>query len=95
MHDEKVLGLLQEVIEKLNRMEIRIGQPIAEPKHEWTPEELAKETGRKPFTVREWARNDRIPSRKDSRGRRWINDEIAQKIIAYGGLPPQDELVAA
>ena len=95
MHEEKVLGLLQEVIEKLNGLEQKVGQPATEPKREWTPEELAKETGRKPYTVREWARTGRVPSRKDTRGRRWISDEIARKIVAYGGLPPQDELAAA
>jgi ribosome-binding protein aMBF1 (putative translation factor) len=94
MNEEKIVGMLEILMEKIDRLEQRVGHPEAEQKKEWTPEELAQKTGRKPFTVREWARNGRVPSRKDMNGRRWINDEIARKIIAYGGLPPKGELVA-
>jgi hypothetical protein len=90
MNEEKLLGLLELLNEKLDRLEQKTVQPVAQSKREWTPDELAKETGRKPYTVREWTRLGRVPSRKDTRGRRWISDEIAKKIIAYGGLPPQD-----
>ncbi len=95
MQEEIMIGLLEKLNEKFDRLEQRIGQRAPEPKGDWSPEELAKETGRKPYTVREWARNGRVPGRKDANGRRWISDPVAQKIIAYGGLPPQEELTQA
>jgi hypothetical protein len=95
MNEEKIVALLEGLGEKIDRLEQKIGQSPPESKREWTPDEIAKETGRTPYTVREWARTGKVPSRKDTRGRRWISDEIAQKIIAYGGLPPHDEIVPA
>ena len=92
MNEDKLMKLLEDLNAK---MDILIGHPIPEPKKDWTPDDLAKETGRKPYTVREWARLGRVPSRKDTKGRVWITDEIARKIIAYGGLPPKESLTAA
>ncbi len=93
LNEEEVIGLLRELNARLDRLEQRIGQPAQDPKREWTPDELAKQVNRAAFTIREWCRLNRIPSRVDSKGRRWISDEIAQKVIAYGGLPAREELV--
>ena len=53
----------------------------------WTSEELAVALKRKPFTVREWCRQGRIPAKKDKRSRLWrIGNKEAQRLIA-GGKP--------
>ncbi len=58
----------------------------------WTPAEIARKVDRADLTVREWARLDKIPSKKDSRGRRWIASDVAELIFRYQGLPPEEAL---
>jgi len=94
MTDQVLLDLLHDMLQRLDRIERRMNEPPAPPKKEWSPDEIAKKIGRAPFTVREWCRLNRVPSRSDAKGRRWIADAIAQKIVAYGGLPPAEDLAA-
>ncbi len=92
---EAVLALaarVEGIGEQLDRIERCIrneAEPIA---REWTPAEIAGQVGRAALTVREWARLGKIPSRTDSRGRRWISDATAQLIFLRRGLPPEEEL---
>lgn len=58
------------------------------------PAEISQKVDRAPLTVREWARLGKIPSEKDSRGRRWIADDVAHLIFRYQGLPPEEELAS-
>jgi hypothetical protein len=92
--EAKVIELLEEVKADVAFIKQRIGHPEPAPKREWSVNELTKEVDRTPFTIREWCRKGQIPSRADSKGRRWISDDIARKVIAYGGLPPKEEITA-
>lgn len=86
-------AVLAEVVERLRRIEEKLGTQVEPEERFWAPEEIARKVGRAPLTVREWARLKKIPSRKDSHGRRWISDQIARLIFRYQGLPPEEELV--
>ena len=90
-------GLSQEISrlgEQLGRIEKRLPGDAQPEERWWSPHEVASEVERTDLTVREWARKGRIPSRTDSRGRRWISDKVAKLIFRYQGLPPAEALAA-
>ena len=91
---EKILAILTTLSARMERIEAIVCGDEKPEDRWWSPEEVAKKVERAPLTVREWARLDKIPSKKDSRGRRWISDEVAQLIFRYQGLPPAEDLVS-
>jgi hypothetical protein len=98
---EKVIALLtdlsQEFLrlrEQLGRIEKKLAGGTEPEERWWSPHEIARVVERADLTIREWARKGQIPSRKDSRGRRWVSDKVAQLIFRYQGLPPAEGLAA-
>jgi hypothetical protein len=89
---EEAMALLVDMSDRMCRIENMLGAKAEPEERWWTPDEVAKKVERVPLTVREWARLGKIPSKKDSRGRRWISDGVAQLIFQYQGLPPEEEL---
>jgi streptogramin lyase len=87
-------GLVRQLSEQLDRIDRRLVAEAEPIEREWTPAEVAAQVGRAALTVREWARLGKIPSRTDSRGRRWISDATAQAIFRFRGLPPAEDLAA-
>jgi hypothetical protein len=74
-----------EILARLNQLESKPPE-----KEWWSPEELAVALHKKPFTVREWCRLDRIQSEKEKYSRlRRIPNKEAQRLLAGGGLQPQ------
>ena len=86
------LALLLDMSERLQRIEGMLAGGSEAAEKRWTPNEIARKVDRAPLTVRKWARLKKIPSEKDSRGRRWIADDVAHLIFRYQGLPPEEEL---
>jgi len=92
--EDGALALLVEISQRVQRIEELLGSPSEPRERWWTPDEIARKVDRAALTVREWARLRKIPSKKDSRGRRWISDPVAQAIFRYQGLPPEEEFSA-
>ncbi|KKM21767.1 hypothetical protein LCGC14_1632100 [marine sediment metagenome] len=92
VRSDPTISLLTDISERLTRIEERLGADSEPTERCWAPDEVAKRVDRAALTIREWARLDKIPSKRDSRGRRWIADEVAQLIFQYQGLPPEEEL---
>jgi hypothetical protein len=81
------LGRMMAEIQSLSRRIDNLAvQP--QPKKEWhTPEEVAILMHRKPYTVREWCRKERIRSEKDAySNRRKIPAAEVERLLSGGGL---------
>lgn len=86
---DRIVELLNEVRAEIKDLKERVDSLMvpASRKDWYSPEELAQLMKRKPYTVREWARNGRIRSEKDSyTGRRRIPTEEVDRLVAGGGL---------
>ena len=82
--ENRLLGLLEQIDGKLSTL--LEGTNKAPDKQWYTPDELAAVMGRKPYTVREWCRLDRIPSEKNETGLRRIPAAEVERLRA-GGAP--------
>ena len=88
--EEKVAGICQ-ITEMLQQIKESLAQP-SQRQEAYSPVEIAKILGKKPYTVREWCRLKRINARKRPYGRgdadEWeISHEELERIKAHGLLP--------
>ena len=80
--ESKLLGLLEKIDGRLSLLE---GKTTKETTKElYTPEEVAKQFGRKAYTVREWCRFSRIISKVDETGKRWIPASEVERLEREG-----------
>ena len=78
---------LQELQEQLNRIEASLNALIDQEIREWySVEEAASLLSRKPFTVREWARNNRINAEKLPNNEWRISKQEITRIKEHGLL---------
>jgi hypothetical protein len=84
---------LHQLLERLERVEAALNQLVDSRtiKESYSPTEIAKILGRKPYTVREWCRLKRINATKRPSGRgasdEWeISHEELERIKAHGLL---------
>jgi excisionase family DNA binding protein len=95
--DEQVVALLTKLLEGQDQIAARVDRlegksPAREEKLWYTPEELAEQLHRKPYTCREWARRGRIRAEKDDYSNRWrIHKDEVQRLRMGGQLLPERE----
>jgi hypothetical protein len=95
MENEKLLSMLTELLEgqrqiadRVDRLEGNLAGSRDE-KMWFTPEELALEMRRKPYTCREWARLGRINAEKVDYTNKWrIHRDEVMRLKAGGELLP-------
>jgi excisionase family DNA binding protein len=86
---QEILNALSQIKSRLDALE---SKQETSPKKWYTPDELAETLRRKPYTVREWCRNGRIRSEKDTyTGKRRIPVEEVNRLMAGGGLLPIEQ----
>jgi hypothetical protein len=82
---EQILALLNSIDERLAALEGSGRQPA----RQWfSPDEAAGMLGRKPYTVREWCRQGRVPSERSETGKRMIPAAEVERLRAGGALAP-------
>ena len=85
---------IHQVLERLEQIEVTLRQLVERRtvKESYSPAEVAEILNKKPYTVREWCRMQRINSAKRPCGRgasdEWeISHEEVERIQAHGLLP--------
>lgn len=93
---EPAMGLLSELLGRLSRIEIALGELLRQKtvKDWYTTEEVAVVLGKAPFTVREWCRHRRVHATKRDCGRgnskEWIISREELMRIQTEGLLPEE-----
>ena len=88
------LAAVEEKVAEIHQVVQQIKEALVRPRQQeaYSPVEVAKILGKKPYTVREWCRLKRINARKRPYGRgdaeEWeITHEELERIKAHGLLP--------
>jgi excisionase family DNA binding protein len=84
----KLLEGQDQIAARVNQLEAKVMATTVE-KLWYSPEELAEQVHRKPYTCREWARRGRIRAEKDGYSNKWQihKDEVARLKLGGGLLP--------